>query len=100
VKSLMLSTARAQSWLLTGRHEACELVMNDGTPSVRHLEPTQVPSGWAVADAGSSNGTRLHGQVLAPNEPHLGTEGVRVEAAQVVSVSSTPEGPWPRLERS
>jgi pSer/pThr/pTyr-binding forkhead associated (FHA) protein len=62
--------------------------------------PTQVPSGWTVADAGSSNGTRLHGQVLAPNEVHLPTEGARVEAPQVVSVSSTPEGLWPRLERS
>ena len=84
--------------LVLGRDPSCQLVINDGTLSARHLVLTQGPTGWTVADAGSSNGTRLHGVVLRPHEPHRLTEGARIEAAQVVLSYWTPEGLWQRLK--
>lgn len=84
--------------LLLGRDPACDLVINDGTLSAKHLVLTQGPTGWSVADAGSSNGTRLHGEVLKPNEPRRLTEGARIEAAHVILTYWTPEGLWQRLQ--
>lgn len=84
--------------LVLGRDPACDLVINDGTLSAKHLVLTQGPTGWTVADAGSSNGTRLHGVVLKAHEPHRLTEGARIEAAQVVLSYWTPEGLWQRLK--
>lgn len=83
--------------LVLGRDPACDLVINDGTLSARHLVLSQHGAGWTVEDAGSSNGTRLHGQVLKPHQAHPLLEGARIEVAQVILSYCTPEGLWRRL---
>lgn len=84
--------------LVLGRDPGCDLVINDGTLSSRHLVLSQAAGGWTVEDAGSSNGTKLHGQVLKAHEPHRLVEGARIDAAQVILTYWSPEGLWQRLK--
>ncbi|MCC6337910.1 MAG: FHA domain-containing protein [Myxococcales bacterium] len=83
--------------LVLGRDPACELIINDGTLSARHLVLKRAATGWTVEDAGSSNGTKLHGAALKPHEATPLLEGARIEAAQVILSYWTPEGLWRRL---
>lgn len=83
--------------LVLGRDPACDLVINDGTLSARHLILTRDGTGWTVQDAGSSNGSRLQGTALVAHRPHPLVEGARIEAAQVILSYCTPEGLWRRL---
>lgn len=95
-EALALALDGGQQMVL-GRDPLCDLVINDGTLSARHLVVARAANGWTVADAGSSNGTKLQGAVLPPNEPRALLEGARIEAAQVILTYWTPEGLWRRL---
>lgn len=114
MKSLLLSTLRAQftskgldafkvlaldgkDRLVLGCGPSCDLTINDGTLSARHLIRKRAGPGWTVEDAGSSTGTRLQAKVPKPHEAHPLMEGARTEAAQVTLSSWNPEGPWRRL---
>jgi hypothetical protein len=95
-EALALALDGAQQMVL-GRDPLCDLVINDGTLSARHLLLTRSGTGWTVADAGSSNGTKLQGAALAANDPRPLLEGARLEAAQVILTYWTAEGLWRRL---
>lgn len=95
-EALALALAGAAT-LVLGRDPACDLVINEGTLSARHLVLTQTASGWAVEDAGSSNGTHVDGRRLDPGEQVLLCDGARVQAGQAVLSYCTPEGLWRRL---
>ena len=46
-----------------------DILLQDGRVSRRHAEITLDPSGITLTDLGSTNGTKLNGQPLAPNSP-------------------------------
>ena len=47
--------------ILIGRHAECTVAVADGNVSRRHAEVRPVGTGYAVADLGSTNGTRVNG---------------------------------------
>jgi hypothetical protein len=47
--------------ILIGRHAECTVSVPDGNVSRRHAEVRPVGTGYAVADLGSTNGTRVNG---------------------------------------
>ena len=84
--------------MVLGRDPAqCDLVINDGTLSSKHLVLSRLGPAWTVADLGSSNGTKLNGVPMNANEARPLLEGARIEAAQVVLSYWTPEGLWRRI---
>jgi putative serine protease PepD len=52
-----------------GRDTACDIVTEELVVSRRHAEIRSTATGWEVVDLGSSGGTRLGGQPLAPHVP-------------------------------
>jgi pSer/pThr/pTyr-binding forkhead associated (FHA) protein len=65
-----------------GRASENDLVIDDGTLSRQHLVLTRDASGWSVADAGSSNGTKLNGMKIGRTP--VGIEpGAQIEAGAV-----------------
>ncbi len=59
--------------LLVGRHNYCDIQLSFGTVSGRHCELEFVDGFWFVRDLGSSNGTRVNGNIcsnqrLMPND--------------------------------
>src|SRR5579859_778515 len=57
--------------VLIGRDPQAEvrLPANLAFVAARHAEIRRTPAGYQVADLGSTNGTRLNGQLLAPGQP-------------------------------
>lgn len=47
--------------ILIGRHADCTVAVSDGNVSRRHAEVHPVGTGYAVADLGSTNGTKVNG---------------------------------------
>ena len=66
-----------------GRSSGADVVLTDGQVSKRHAELRQDGDGWLLTDLGSTNGTYLSGQRLAPNLP------VRLASGSVVRVGQT-----------
>jgi DNA-binding NtrC family response regulator len=58
----------AQGEVMIGRAKTCEIHIDDHSVSRQHAIVTMSP--FAVRDLGSSNGTRVGGAVLPPDEPH------------------------------
>jgi pSer/pThr/pTyr-binding forkhead associated (FHA) protein len=66
-----------------GRASENDLVIDDGTLSRGHLVLTRdAPGAWSVADAGSSNGTKLDGVKLG-RAPVRIEPGARIDAGAV-----------------
>ncbi len=83
--------------VVLGRHEECDLFLNDATLSARHLAFHHGGTGWAVEDLGSTNGTRVNGDRLGVGvKVGLGV-GARVQAGQVLLTFTSSEALWPRL---
>ena len=53
--------------------------------SRRHARITKGDAGYYVADLGSSNGTTVNGQPLAPNRAYLLRNGDRIKVGLVVT---------------
>jgi hypothetical protein len=68
---------------IVGRNESCHLTIEDPRLSRRHAELVAVGAGHTIEDLGSSNGTRVNGERLAPGQPRLLAEG------DVVTLGST-----------
>src|SRR5579875_1103010 len=75
-----------------GRDEACDLLIEDLTVSRLHATLSRDVSGWMLADAGSTNGTRLNGWRV--REPVRVREGDRVTfgSATFVMCEGQPPG--------
>lgn len=84
--------------VVLGRGTECDLVINDGTLSSKHLVFTRAGQSWSVEDAGSMNGTKVNGKQLHAGESVALESGAHIEAAQVMLTFWTPEGLWPRLK--
>lgn len=86
--------------LTFGRGADCDLTINDGTISERHLVFTKESAGWNVRDSGSRNGTLVNGQKLAPGAPLLLKGGEQLQVGQVKLSYYTPDGLYARARVS
>ena len=56
-----------QPVVTVGRAPSCEVVVDDDSVSDRHARLAYEQGGWTVTDLGSTNGTAVEGERLAPN---------------------------------
>lgn len=59
--------------VLIGRHERCDLELDDNQMSRVHVLLFHTAEGWAVADLLSTNGTRVNDRLVDPHAPEGGT---------------------------
>ena len=52
-----------------GRSRECDIVLGDSNVSRRHAEIRPRGDGWTITDLGSTNGVKVNGRALRPNEP-------------------------------
>jgi hypothetical protein len=96
--ALVLAHRGPEDQVTLGRSATCELTINDGTLSQTHLVFIHDAAGlWTVRDAGSTNGSWVNGQKLAPGQPVELANGTRIQAAQVHLTHYDPEGLWERI---
>ncbi len=50
--------------MIVGRLAECPIQLNDANVSRRHAAFIRLDDGWAISDLGSTNGTRLNGQLV------------------------------------
>ncbi|MDD5349871.1 MAG: VanZ family protein [Chthoniobacteraceae bacterium] len=71
--------------LILGRNgEAAQLCLKNTSVSGRHLAITFRSGQFEIEDLGSSNGTRVNGRRLTPQQPALLADGDRIEAGEVL----------------
>lgn len=83
--------------LILGRASDCELSINDGTLSARHLAFRQAGAQWMVRELGSTNGSMLDGVLLPQGTPVVLHPGSRIQAGQVHLTFYAPEGMFARV---
>jgi hypothetical protein len=66
-----------------GRSRDCDIVLSDSNVSRRHAELRPAGDGWTITDLGSTNGVRVNGRDLPPNEPHPLQPGDRLDVGTV-----------------
>jgi FhaA, N-terminal domain/FHA domain len=66
-----------------GRSRECDIVLSDTNVSRRHAELRPLGDGWTVTDLGSTNGVRVNGRALPPNEPQALQGGDRLDVGTV-----------------
>jgi hypothetical protein len=66
-----------------GRSRECDIVLNDSNVSRRHAELRPLGDGWSVTDLGSTNGVRVNGRDVRPNEPEPLQPGDRLDVGTV-----------------
>ncbi len=69
---------------VAGREEGCNILLNDRKASRRQFELSSTPQGYFIRDMGSSNGTLLNGQALAPDELRAIRSGDVIQVGKVV----------------
>ena len=65
-----------------GRDPMADISLNDPEVSRQHVQLTQTTSGYVLEDLGSTNGTFIDGEKLAPETP------ISLESGQTVSMGS------------
>lgn len=83
--------------VVLGRADDCDLVINDGTLSARHVQFHPLAGGWAVEDLGSTNGTRADGDWLEPGALRPLHDGTVLGLGHVTVLFFSSEGLWSRL---
>jgi FHA domain len=97
--AIALEPARSGATQVTlGRGHACDVELEDGTLSQLHCVFLKSTEGWRVEDLGSTNGTWVDGIRLAHRQPVPVTDGMRIQAAQVLLTFHDSTGLWRRLE--
>jgi len=79
-----------------GRGNMCTVVLADELASRQHATFEPVGAGWTVADLGSTNGTRVNGHPIPPQQPVLLQPGDEVQvgaSAFVVVLAPSAAGP-------
>jgi hypothetical protein len=66
-----------------GRSRECDIVLSDSNVSRRHAELRPLGDGWTVTDLDSTNGVRVNGRDLPPNEPQALQGGDRLDVGTV-----------------
>jgi hypothetical protein len=66
-----------------GRSRECDIVLSDSNVSRRHAELRPLGDGWTVTDLGSTNGVRVNGRDVPPNEPQALQAGDRLDVGTV-----------------
>jgi hypothetical protein len=66
-----------------GRSRECDIVLSDSNVSRRHAELRPLGDGWSVTDLGSTNGVRVNGRDVRPNEPQPLAPGDRLDVGTV-----------------
>lgn len=69
-----------------GRSRDCDIVLGDSNVSRKHAEIRPRGDGWTITDLGSTNGVRVNGLELRPNEPQSIGSG---DALDVGTVDAT-----------
>ena len=82
-----------------GRGPENDIVVDDGTLSRAHLLLRQEDGGWTLEDLGSSNGTRVDGQVVRGGRVAVAT-GSRIEAGGVRLTFYDADGLFLRIKRA
>ncbi len=83
--------------LILGRASECELSINDGTLSSRHLAFRQAGDQWMVRELGSRNGSMVDGVLLPPGAPVVLHPGAKLQAGHVQLTFYAPEGMLARV---
>jgi pSer/pThr/pTyr-binding forkhead associated (FHA) protein len=66
-----------------GRSRECDIVLADSNVSRRHAEVRPAGDGWTITDLGSTNGVRVNGRDLRPNEPQPLNAGDQLDVGTV-----------------
>ena len=66
-----------------GRSRECDIVLSDSNVSRRHAELRPAGDAWTITDLGSTNGVRVNGRDLSPNQPHPLRAGDRLDVGTV-----------------
>lgn len=69
---------------VAGRQSTADIVLNDNQISRRHAQFELYNGSAIVTDLGSANGTRLNGEVLAPNQPRPLKAGDQIQLGDTV----------------
>jgi hypothetical protein len=85
--------------VVLGRGTDCDVVVNDGTLSARHLALHWATKGWQVEDLGSTNGTRVNDVEVTAGVRVTLPMGARLEAGQVALSLYAAEDLWRRLSQ-
>ena len=78
------------SWLV-GSQDACDIVVKDATVSGKHARLWQYADGFELEDLGSTNGTFVDGQRIAPRS------SVRVTPEQRIKLGPNVTFAWPSV---
>jgi Protein of unknown function (DUF3662)/FHA domain len=68
-----------------GRSRECDIVLADSNVSRRHAELRPAGDAWTITDLDSTNGVRVNGRDLQPNEPHPLHGGERLDVGTVAA---------------
>jgi hypothetical protein len=85
--------------LSIGSSEACQLVLPFRFVSKLHAHLRPAGGGWLVEDAGSSNGTVIGGEKLAPGVPRTLAEGERISFGGVEATLEAPDTLWSEVRQ-
>jgi len=66
-----------------GRSRECDIVLADSNVSRRHAELRPTGDGWTITDLGSTNGVKVNGRDLRPNDPHPLNAGDQLDVGTV-----------------
>ena len=81
---LAFPIARGASRFATGKSPSSAIAVNDGTLSSVHLALSSEGPRWTLRDLGSSNGTKLDGQLASPQVDYPLRSGMEIRAGAVV----------------
>jgi hypothetical protein len=85
--------------LTIGSADVCQLVLPFRFVSKLHAHLRPAGGGWQLEDAGSSNGTTLGEEKLAPGAPRPLAEGQRISFAGVEATLEAPDTLWSEVQR-
>ena len=66
-----------------GRSRECDIVLADSNVSRRHAELRPTGDGWTITDLGSTNGVRVNGRDVRPNDPQPLNAGDQLDVGTV-----------------